>query len=216
MLLGGLVYPWRGAFSFKAQGNHKAISAALGVEISVCSISFAAIWKGPAVIVVHVVGREVFRRVTTVDALIAKVMAPSEKKDEPEKTTPSVWVERTKRLGSWCVDHTDLMELPSLGKTLWGALVSPEMSGSIKVGFSDPELNGKAAAWLYSILGVIGPLGQVNVDIDWSGETVLDTNLQGSTRVIVARLVHHVMAFVLHHVHPFQRPPSGDAAAQAA
>jgi hypothetical protein len=85
------------------------------------------------------------------------------------------------------VARTDLAALPELGLALLGDLREVTIAGRVACGSSDPALTGKAAAWLFPLAAVLSPFGTLDVALDWTGKDVLDAEVEGSFRVVLAR-----------------------------
>lgn len=195
---------WRLEASVKAQTQGR-ISLAAGASFAGVSASAAAILGGPGVVVVHFRSRELFRRTAsevTLDALLAFVDDKLSQPPEPETRAGRL----AARAKEWALARTDVSELPGLGLAILGDLRDPSLSGSLVCGFSDPGTTGKAAAILYPVAGVIAPLGDFAIQMDWSGRNRIDGDLEASCGVVPARILREVARFSRRHVSLRRRP----------
>jgi hypothetical protein len=190
-----LAWPWRVEGTLQASSK-AAISLAAGVEVASLSVTAAGILGGPGVLAVHLRGRELSRRGTTeltLEALLDWLERP-----RPPGSKPSRLVARVKEA---LLARTDAAELPGLGLAVLGGLRDVSVNGRVHCGFADPGLTGKAAAWIYPVAAVLAPFGTLEVAFDWTGNTVLEAGVEGSFRVVPARVAFAVLRFARRHVH---------------
>lgn len=199
-----LLRSWRLEATVKARTQGR-ISLAAGASFAGVSASAAAILGGPGVVAVHFRSRELFRKTAsevTLDALLAFVDQKLSEPPEPE-TRVGRWAARAKE---WALARTDVAGLPGLGLAILGDLRDPAISGSLVCGFSDPGTTGKAAAVLYPVAGVVAPLGDFSIQMDWSGRNRIDGDLEASCGVVPARILREVARFTRRHVSLRRRP----------
>lgn len=199
------LFPWRIAASVRALGTSKSVSLAGGVEVAVVSVSVAAVWNGPAVLAVHLLGRSLWKKTTTVEALLSALSTPP-------PATATAAPSRGSRLVGWLVERTDLLELPDLARRLLGRLWSPHLRAGLLFGSSDPALTGRAAAWLSVIGRLLAPIGNIDADIDWSGSDKLDLSADLSFRCPPASLAWETGRFACLHIRWLGPARSAEAA----
>lgn len=193
-----VVRSWPIEATLKATTSARAISIAAGFSFAGLSASAAAILDGPGVLAVHLRARQLWRKPiphVSVEAALAWIDAQLSK---PKETTRS----RSSRLVDWLLARTDKSALPDLGLRVLGDLREVSLRGHVTCGFADPALTGKTAAVLYPLAGVLAPLGELDVDFDWSGANRLDADVEVSCRVVPMRAIFESLRFARHHVHP--------------
>lgn len=178
---------WRGwtcTVSFTAKTKEGLVSLGGGVELAGFSLSAAAILGGPGVVVLHFRSRELLR-----------MPLP------PPPSEQGFFGRLVTRIRDWLLPRTDLDALPEAGMRMVLGLREPSMTGTVTCGFADPALTGKMAAVLYPIAGMLAPLGTLEMRFDWSGRTVIDADLEGSFRIVPARIARETVVFAWRHVH---------------
>jgi hypothetical protein len=188
-----LLWPWRIDATAKADTNETTIAVGAGVDLAgIVSASLAAILDGPGVIAVHLRSRQLWRRAipcVSIEALVAWLEGREPTK-EPSKP-------------NWLVARTDKSALPELGVNVLADLREVSLAGALTCGFADPILTGKTAAVLYPLVGVLGPLGEIDLAFDWSGKRRIDGAFDLSFRVVPARILLELLRFARRHVRWF-------------
>jgi hypothetical protein len=186
------------------QGQGQTFSGAGGLEIAFVSISTAVVWKGPAVLVVHVAGKQVFRK-----TLEPWKETPAGDEIEKKKETPpsrvATWLQTWGKRMASKVDHT---ALPSLARRLVGRLWSASLDGHLTCGFRNPAITGKLAAVMAVSQALLSPLGSIETELDWSGTNRVNGAFHLSFRVVPLLLGWDLLWFLVRHVQWTQRSGS--------
>ena len=97
--------------------------------------------------------------------------------------------------------RTDMKALPRLGLDVFRGLRDVRVRGTLRCGFEDPTLTGKAAAVLFPLAALVAPFGTFEPSFDWSGRTVIDGGAEISFGVSPALVLREVLRFAWRHVH---------------
>lgn len=192
---------WPASLTLTAKTKEGLVSLGAGLEISWLSANAAAILGGPGVIVLQLGSRRLYEKRldgVTVEAALAWIESLL---DAPDKPPPGYFGRLAARMKNAVVARTDLGALPELGTRIALGLRDPRLGGTVICGFSDPALTGKAAAVLFPLAGMLAPVSSIELRFDWSGRTVLDFDVEGSCRIVPARIAREAAWFVWNHVH---------------
>lgn len=201
---------WPASLTLTAKTKEGLVSLGAGLEISWLSANAAAILGGPGVIMVQLRSRRLYEKRLAGVTVEAALDWFESILDAPEKAPPRFLGRLATRAKDALVARTDLGALPELGTRIALGLRDPSLGGTITCGFSDPALTGKAAAVLFPLAGMLAPVTSIELRFDWSGRTVLDADVEGSCRIVPARIAREAAWFVWNHVHYRPRLQSGE------
>jgi len=198
-LAAAMLRPWRVEGSLKATTEESVVSLAGGLGAFGVSASAAAILGGTGVLAVHVRSRERWRRVVpevSTEALLVWLEQPAPPQEPPGRLARLVAPARDALLA-----RTDMKALPRLGLDVFRGLRDVRVRGTLRCGFEDPTLTGKAAAVLFPLAALVAPFGTFEPSFDWSGRTVIDGGAEISFGVSPALVLREVLRFAWRHVH---------------